>query len=559
MRFLVIATYLLRPWFSWADPAGLHAPALLEALGALRNEHNVEIVLLGFGTSGEIFAETLQPFLDDAARSSSADAAQNVRLLYQAHVGLNSLGASTETALWKAVAEEGLAVKQSVVESILSDYTRQAGTASYTIYVLKGGGSNLGPYTYIPNTQQHAGDISQCGTAGGWGHTERFLWLDLSATARIEPRLSGGGVLSDTTLPHFDASADVSTLVAASASLASTVHRAVSRLASAQVSMRHSSSRSPRVVCLVRVCARGSCDWSSATTDAWRHVMTTIEALTGVPPLLRSVALQDSPDLVAAVAGCTRARRVGKRREFSLDSTELLRRMRAAVPLDETDLGLPEGARVVPVYLLDLDTDDALFIGGAHASQAVAVNGAILAVQSMAAARASDLSCGTNGPVKLDPADASCATLYALLESIWGALPLNQVWNGETGHISLEHLWSRGGCELELPFYLQDAPMRLATLSRWEKVVLDVSTGLQHVEISGVEMGLPALSSTHDAEHHWISLLQGLEKASRYIGLHKYSQAEVEINKAETAAVWFDQHLRSLFDHATFLAKSKCA
>jgi len=559
MRLLVVVAYLLGPWFSSADPAELHVPALLAALDALRNEHNVEVILLGFGTSGESFAESLQPFLDDAARSSGADAAQHVQLLYRAHVGLNSLGSSTEAAITKAVKQEGLAIKHSAVESILSDYTRQAGTASYTFYVLKGGAPNLGPYAYIPDTQQHAGNSSQCGTVGGWGRTERFLWLDLGATARIEPRLFGGGILSGATLRQLDASADVSTLVAASASLASTVHRAVSRLASAQVRNRHSSSRKPSVVGLVRVCARGSCDWGSATTPAWRHVMTTIEALTGAPPLLRSAALQESPALVAAVASSTKARRVGNRRDFILDSTALLQRMRVAGPLEETDLAVPTGVQVVPVYLLDLDTDDALLLEGAHASQAVAVDGAVLAVQSMAGVRPSDLSCGTTGPVKLDPADASCATLYALLKAIWGALPLNQVWNDETGHASLEHLWSRGGCELELPFYLRDAPMRLGALSRWENVVMNVSTSLQQAEVAGVEIGASPLSNTHDAEQHWVGLSRGLEKASRYIGLHKYSQAEVELSKAESAAAGFKHHLRSLFDRAAFFAKPKCA
>jgi hypothetical protein len=545
---MAVVALFIHAWRTAADPAGLDAPTLLKALAALRNEHNVEVVLLGFGAAGESLAETLQPFLDDASRPSEANGVQHVRFLYRARVGLNSLGATAEAAIASAVVQEGPLVRQSVVGSILSDYTRQAGTASYTFYLLKGSAPSLGPYGYRPD---RAGNGSQlCGAVGGWGHTERFLWLDLGATATFGPRLHGGGVLAAATLPRLGAAADVSALAAAS--LASTVHRTVSRLESAELAL----NRRPRaVVALVRLCTRGSCDWSSATTSAWRHVMSTLETLTGAPVLLRSKALQEAPTLLAAVAGATKARRVGTRREFWLGSTELSRQLRAATPvnMEAVEGDVPAGSRVLPVYLLDLDTDDALSFDGAHA--AVALDDMVLAVQSQAAPISTDLACGSSGPVMRDPSDASCATLYAVLDSVWGALPLSSVRNVATGHTAVDYLWARPACETNLPFYLRDAPARSGALARWEGASDAVATWLARAVEAGVDLG-PA-GGAHDAEHHWGALMQGLEKASRYMGLHKYAQAEVEVSKAESAAAGLDQHLRALLDRAVFVAKPK--
>ena len=148
--------------------------------------------------------------------------------------------------------------------------------------------------------------------------------------------------------------------------------------------------------------------------------------------------------------------------------------------------------------------------------------------------------------------------MYAIVDSAWGALPLSVPNPGGVSR-KRDFLWERSECDVDLPFWLRGAPLRTDALQRFFGAVALVEAGLQQLVEAGVQG--PALSPTgggHDMEHLWASLVLGLEKAPRYMGLYRYSQAQVEIGQSEVAAAGLNQQMRAILG-ATVFAELKCA
>lgn len=249
-------------------------------------------------------------------------------------------------------------------------------------------GVESGKYSYVADPGEIVptarGNESQCGAAGWAAERERYLWLDLTAgPVTLGPRLSGEGAVVANSIPRFDVrAADDSELLSSCASLSALIHRTVVHFVMSPLLLPGKSAGGGKVtIPIVRICESESCSFTSRAT--WKRMEALVREMGGEGDVTvehHLIAAHDSPAVLVAVLQAMRSTRVGANVHRFLDSEVLARTIRASPPPYRAGRRSGSSTSEVPVYVLDLDTDDALFFEGMQ--QTVAFDDMVLSIQA---------------------------------------------------------------------------------------------------------------------------------------------------------------------------------
>ena len=372
-----------------------------------------------------------------------------------------------------------------------------------------------------------------CGESGSWGN--RFIWLDLGATSSLGARYRG----RIATMPRLgqELSSDSSLSPLNSAALATMIRRAASAFSLPEEFLVEDAGS----LSLVRVCDQ--CERAAFETPSWKAAVDSAKFLTGEVEK-HVCALESDPYLLAAITAASHRRVLpGGRISVRLDSSVLASSLRRHFPRCAP---APDRRRKV-LLVFDLSTPDlVLFDGGL---QAVPFRDMIFAIQTQSVPFPSHLGCAS-GAVVTNPRDASCAALHGVVDSAW-----SRIGQEYRDFLQLRH---QGHCTT-LPFFLQDAPARAATIQSMAAIVSGVSVLLQRFSDSGqdLEKVLSQRSLLHVCEIEWTQLVDRLAKAARYASLNSQTFAMEQLSLASHHATTLTGFFQDLIDDGVLIIRSR--
>uniref|UniRef100_A0A6V7QQ94 DUF7906 domain-containing protein n=1 Tax=Ananas comosus var. bracteatus TaxID=296719 RepID=A0A6V7QQ94_ANACO len=336
-----------------------------------------------------------------------------------------------------------VSVPYSLVDSIVQqDFHKESPTSAPAFYIyLINLGSLSKPYAYSYDGRDASPAFSKClGTL--WAGKDRYLWIDLAAgPVDYGPALSGDGVLPEFVHIHGSDAKDPSGLdwnVVEQTLKESDLAYKGQSLAFKSYSIKYSECP----MCSFAI-ARSTNSFTSRFLFE-NYTLIVSEYL-------------DSKRL----------------RQILSDSSEEMHR--------SAGIGEEDYAKILPVYVFDLDYDKLLLLDRYH--QAVAFRDMVVAVRTRSSQTVSDYSC--NGRhVITQTRNLERPIIGSVLQSMWGVSPTHLLWSPEHNSTLVDYTWSVGQTPfgpfsdaLSLSFVQRDAARRnvlLTTLNFTITSALDV-------------------------------------------------------------------------------------
>lgn len=422
-------------------------------------------------------------------------------------------------------------VDYNVVDEIIQgDLPKPMG--SYNIYLL-----NLSrqakPYAYSYNWREPSPAFSRC-LGSIWTGSDRYMWIDLAAgPVEYGPALSGEGLL-----PRGDAH-PLATLhsgrhetKAFIADLASLIWSAIQMLLapSLRIPVPFEAELEVHFIHI-----QGSDQEADLKGLDWDIIEKTFlqESKTGL--LLKRQHLKFRRHILkwSSCATCVAAvsrslRSYTSRFHFEnytlivseyLDSKQLHSVLRHAKHELIAKAGVPHSssARVVPVYIFDLEQDRHLLLDRYH--QAMAFRDMVIAVRTRSSQGVSDYSCNGRHVVS-QTRQLERPIVGALLQCIWGVTPTHLRWSTQHNGTIVDYTWGVGQTPfgpfsdmLSLSFVQKDAAPRnilFTTLNASVSSAIDV---LQSLKAHGGERKLLGAKRHVEFMQRWNVYHFKLEKA----------------------------------------------
>eukprot|EP00250_Pteridium_aquilinum_P014393 c21960_g1_i1 orf=190-2199(+) len=399
-------------------------------------------------------------------------------------------------------------VDYSVIDAIIKEDLPKPLT-SYTIYLL-----NLRkqaqPYAYSYNWREPSPSFSKC-LGSLWTGSERYMWVDLAAgPVEYGPALSGEGLLPrGDTHPLATLHSNKQGQKAFIADLASLVWSAMQMLLAppVRVPMHFETDMDVHFIHI-----QGSEQEVHSEGLDWNLMESTFAQESRNGLLLNRQHLRFHRHTIKmstcaiCVASILRAMRsYTSRFHFEnytlivsdyLDSKQLhwaLRHSKHEL-LTKAGISHSSAARVVPVYVFDLDQDRHLLLDRYH--QAIAFRDMVIAVRTRSSQGVSDYTC--NGRhVVLQSRHLERPIVGALLQTLWGVTPTHLRWSAQHNSSIVDYTWSVGQTPfgpfsdmLSLSFVQKDAASRNTLFITFNNSVSSAIEVLQSVKSHGGERKL---------------------------------------------------------------------
>eukprot|EP00249_Psilotum_nudum_P015265 c25230_g1_i1 orf=130-2187(+) len=404
--------------------------------------------------------------------------------------------------------------------------------SSYVIYLLNPG-SQVRPYAYSYSKGDPSPGFSKC-LGSIWTGQDRYLWVDLAAgPVEYGPALSGEGLLPRGESHPFavlhSGKKEQSALIAELASLVRSAARML-------------------LVPALRIPAH----FEPELEVHFLHILGSDQELErkGLDlDVIERAFLQDSRDglllsrqrlkfkrhslqfstCLPCVAAVSQSMRSFTSRYFFenytliinqyLDSKELhfaLRHVRQDMAI-KAGITHSSSARVVYVYILDLDYDGQLLLDRYH--QAVAFKDMVIAVRARSLRSISDYVCNGRHVVS-QIRELDRPIIGALLQTLWGVTPIHLTWSTQHNSTIVDYTWAMGQTpfgpfsdRVSLSFVQRDAAPRNIFFTALNASISSAIDILQTVKFQGGEMKL--LGHTRHVEfiQRWNVFLFKIEKA----------------------------------------------
>ncbi|MCO5555226.1 hypothetical protein L7F22_008770 [Adiantum nelumboides] len=434
-------------------------------------------------------------------------------------------------------------VDYSVIDAIIKEDLSKP-LKAYTIYLL-----NLQKqkhsYAYSYNWREPSASVSRC-LGSLWTGGDRYMWIDLAAgPVEYGPALSGEGLL-----PRGDAH-PLATLhsnrqgqKAFMADLASLVWSATQMLLapSIRVPMHFETDMDVHFIHI-----RGSEEDVDSRGLDWNLIESTFSEESRNGLLLSTQHLKFYTHAIkmsscsVCMASVSRAMRsYTSRFHFEnytlivsdyLDSKQLhwaLRHSRHEL-LIKAGITHSSAARVVPVYVFDLDQDRHLLLDRYH--QAIAFRDMVIAVRTRSSHGVSDYTC--NGRhVVLQSRQLERPIVGALLQTLWGVTPTHLRWSAQHNNSIVDYTWSVGQTPfgpfsdmLSLSFVQKDAAPRNTLLITFNNSVSSAIEVLRSAKAHGGERKLLGAKRHAEFMQRWHVFYFKLEKVMSSISHFDFDTA----------------------------------
>ncbi|XP_020088855.1 uncharacterized protein LOC109710573 [Ananas comosus] len=388
-----------------------------------------------------------------------------------------------------------VSVPYSLVDSIVQqDFHKEYPTSAPAFYIyLINLGSQSKPYAYSYDGRDASPAFSKClGTL--WAGKDRYLWIDLAAgPVDYGPALSGDGVLPR---GEFHPLTSVHGRPKSERALLSDL---ASLVLSAYKTLLVPSLRIPvyyeNTLLIQFVHIHGS-DAKDPSGLDWNVVEQTLKesdlAYKGQSLAFKSYSIKYSECPMCSFAIARSTNSFTSRflfENYTLIVSEYLDSKRLRQILSDSSeemhrsagIGEEDYAKILPVYVFDLDYDKLLLLDRYH--QAVAFRDMVVAVRTRSSQTVSDYSC--NGRhVITQTRNLERPIIGSVLQSMWGVSPTHLLWSPEHNSTLVDYTWSVGQTPfgpfsdaLSLSFVQRDAARRnvlLTTLNFTITSALDV-------------------------------------------------------------------------------------
>lgn len=434
-------------------------------------------------------------------------------------------------------------VDYSVIDKIIKEDISKPVT-SYTIYLL-----NLRKqkhsYAYSYNWREPSPSFSRC-LGSLWTGSERYMWVDLAAgPVEYGPALSGEGLLPrGDTHPLATLHSNKQGQKAFLADLASLVWSAMQMLLapSIRVPMHFETDMDVHFIHI-----HGSEQEVDSKGLDWDLIESTFSQERNNGLLLNRQHLKFHRHAIKmsscsiCVASVSRAMRsYTSRFHFEnytlivsdyLDSKQLHWALRHSRHELLTKVGISHSsvARVLPVYIFDLDYDRHLLLDRYH--QAIAFRDMVIAVRTRSSQGVSDYTC--NGRhVVLQSRQLERPIVGALLQTLWGVTPTHLRWSAQHNNSIVDYTWSVGQTPfgpfsdmLSLSFVQRDAAPRNTLLINFNSSVSSAIEVLRSVKAQGGERKLLGAKRHAEFMQRWHVFYFKLEKVMSSISHFDFDTA----------------------------------
>ncbi|GBG71469.1 hypothetical protein CBR_g8886 [Chara braunii] len=406
---------------------------------------HVEIKLVGFNGEGRHPVKVREADLDKYLRSlrlheyitviqgSVHSLHVKTNLIFQVVKGAKELTTEIEDAVRAAVTRVGgsgahsvAQIHYSTVENIIQrdvDLNRPV----FSIYLL-----NLPQqgYSYAYYYTKEAATATTC-MGAHWMGKGRYLWIDLSAGPPLYgPRLAGDGFVGEGTIPRVVEYPVSHHSTALLADLAALVGKAAMHLFNPSIYRDNVHFRKNMEIRLFQIVVGHSnpdeekLDWSAVQEETFTNNM-----LHSSQGLLMEDYL-DSKELHHWLS------------DYSSDIQQEIRNLQDEQDMRHgEDLHGDNSAVIVPIFLFDIETDQALLLDQEHQFN---WNGAEEAFQKNKR-QLVPIGCNADEQVvQISQKGVTRAVIAATVQTLWGVAPLHQRWDPIHNTTKVDYLWSVG-------------------------------------------------------------------------------------------------------------------
>lgn len=434
-------------------------------------------------------------------------------------------------------------VDYSVIDQIIKEDLPKP-LSSYTIYLLnlqKQGQA----YAYAYNWREPSPSFSRC-LGSLWTGSERYMWIDLAAgPVDYGPALSGEGLLPrGDTHPLATLHSNKQGHKAFIADLASLVWSATQMLLAPpiRVPMHFESDLDVHFIHI-----QGSEQEVDSKGLDWGLIESTFAQESKNGLLFQkqhlkfhrhTIKISTCSTCVASLSRATRS--YTSRFHFEnytlivsdyLDSKQLhwaLRHSKHEL-FTKALISHSSAARVVPVYVFDLDQDRNLLLDRYH--QAIAFRDMVIAVRTRSSQGVSDYTC--NGRhVLLQSRQLERPIVGALLQTLWGVTPTHLRWSAQHNNSIVDYSWSVGQTPFgpfsdmySLSFVQRDAAPRNTLFISFNNSVSSLIDVLQSINAHGGERKLLGAKRHTEFMQRWHVFYFKLEKVMSSISLFDFDTA----------------------------------
>lgn len=427
-----------------------------------------------------------------------------------------------------------LSIPYDVVDRIvLQDFEKEKPVHGVYIYLLNLGAQSK-PYAYTYDGGESSSAVTKCmGTV--WTGKERYLWVDLGAgPVNYGPGLSGDGVLPRGEFhPLAALHVGPKSQKALLADLASLVYSAyqVLLVPSLRIPVPFEDSLA---VQFIHVHTSENKDTNGLN---WKFIEKTFMDEVGEGGLLlgdQSLSFKSYSVNLAKCPICSFAisRSINSytsRFLFDnytlivseyLDSKRLHQILLDSVAEFRKVAGFPEDedfARVLPVYVFDLDYNSLLLLDRYH--QSVAFKDMVIAVRTKNTQTVSDYNC--NGRhVFTQTRELDRSLIGSILQSMWGVSPTHLLWNPSHNGTLVDYTWSVGQTPFgpfsdisSLSFVQKDAARRNILLTSLNYTITSAIDVLDSIAAHGGDRYLLRQNRYGEFIQRWNFLKYKLDKA----------------------------------------------